>query len=130
VIYNICTWIQRPPPQKIIILWSKCATAPPKIIHFTVLYCNHPPPLELLYKYSRCRRGWGWGWGSGCRGRNRRSRGCGVRERWEGFLTTHRSHCSKTSISATAPKLPHLGEKIYEPPRHRRPHQKTIIRGR
>jgi hypothetical protein len=33
-----------PPPRKITILWTKCATGPLKNeFIFTVLYCNRPP---------------------------------------------------------------------------------------
>ena len=73
----------RRPPLKIIILQFCTATA--------------SPSLELP---DGCRRVWDWG----CRGRGRgrQSRGwgkvsAGTTDRSsEGFLTTHRSHCSKT----------------------------------
>jgi len=40
--------------------------------------------------------------------------GQGMLGRWvRQILTTHRSHCSKTLISATAPQPPPLGINIY-----------------
>jgi len=87
------------PPNKINILWPKCATAPLKTSILQFCNATAPPSLELLNGCNGRRRGWGWG----CRGRGKRRWGWGVREFREGFLATHRS---QTLISAIAPQLP------------------------
>ena len=82
-----------------------------------------PPSLELPDGCIGCNR-FRWGWGGGCWGRGRSSWGKGVREcregelgisahSSEGFLTTHRSHCSKLFISATALQPPPLELSIH-----------------
>jgi hypothetical protein len=56
--------------------------------------------------------------------------GHGVQGRWvREFLTSHRSHCSKTLISATAPQPPPLKLICITPPPDRRPHRIIITRG-
>jgi hypothetical protein len=46
--------------------------------------------------------------GLGVQGQGQAELELGTRECWEGFLTTHRSHSSRTLISATAQQLPPL----------------------
>ena len=73
---------------------------------FTVLYCNRTSLAGTSRRVQRVQAGLGLGLGvQGVLGKVI----AGIPEHsLEGFLTNHRSHCSKTLISATAPQLPPL----------------------
>jgi len=96
------------PPEKIkYSVVQQNVQPPPWKLLFQFCTATAPPSLELSNKCNRCRWGWGWGWG----GRGWRSWGWGVRECWEGFLTTHwkaswpliACTAQKTLTSTTAP---------------------------
>jgi hypothetical protein len=91
--------------------WSKCEFAPLETINLQ--FCTPPPSLELPDKYNWCRRGLGPGLGvqgqaelglgdQGFQG----SESIILAHSSEGFLTTHRLHCSTSLISAAALQPP------------------------
>jgi hypothetical protein len=127
-----------PPLRKINILWSKRATAAFKNIHFTVLHCNRPLPR---WNFPIGATGAGragdetGGAGAGAGGAGTGGSGnvgkvsAGISDHSsEGFLTTHRSHCSITLIPLPPHNRPE--KSINKPPPRHRPTKKTIIRGR
>ena len=85
---------------------------------FTVLYCDRTSLAGTSRRVQRVQAGLGLGLGG--QGQGQADLGLGVQgvlgkviagipeHSLEGFLTNHRSHCSKTLISATAPQLPPL----------------------
>ena len=89
------------------------ATAPPKNRYVTVLHCNRLPPRWNFPTGAtgagRAEAGGAGACGAGAGGLGNSGKvSAGIPDQSsEGFLTTHRSHCSKTLISGTAPQPPH-----------------------
>ena len=111
-------------------IWSKCASTPPKnssLLNNYFSFVLQPPPLAgPSHQVQRVQAGLGLG--LGVQGQVQAELWLGVRELWEDFLTTHRSHCSKTLFLATAPQPPPLELITFQTKALSL--QKTIIRGR